>query len=450
MVSDAISEDRLLPTLQLEQALHSAEDGPAVLRVLRAAPLAEVEGINLAGKNLQPQDAAVLGAALRGAVRLRVLVLSQNALGDAAARLVAALRDAQVPLEMLSVDANGLGPQGVTDLLESLQSTQVLGLSLDDNPLGAAGMEQLANGLPTCTRFLSVSGTQASAEGALALARALSQRGLPLEQLAMRHTLMGDEAGAQLIGALPRSMAELDLSGNGLGIKSAESLSQMLQSETLEVLLLEMNDLGDAGCAALAQGLKSSGLRVCNLADNALEAAAAHALAAALPASPLRMLEISRNELGQGAEALLLGMANSGLESVSASEIGLLPQHATATAALLRSAPLQALDLAENDLGDEVCAAMAAALPQSQLSAVRLDSNSISSAGATQLAQAIAGLGDGCGLRLLSLADNAIDDTGAEALSRAVMPLADASCNLEGNPLSEQGIAALESLAATM
>ena len=110
---------------------------------------------------------------------------------------------------------------------------------------------------------------------------------------------MAQVALAQLLRSPQAPLHELLLQGNRIGAEGAEALAAALtENGALEVLHLNGNPIGDRGAEALAATLpRCRGLRALYLADSSIGVLGAAALVAALPGvtAPLVALELRGN-----------------------------------------------------------------------------------------------------------------------------------------------------------
>ncbi|CAE8588342.1 unnamed protein product, partial [Polarella glacialis] len=190
-----------------------------------------------------------------------------------------------------------------------------------------------------------------------------------------------DEGLSALASSLPhcRSLRELRLGGNRLGLQGAQSLAAALarcQEPGLQKLDVSRNYLGPAGAAALAEALAAEppiGLRVLRLSVNRVRDAGVAAMSKIFQGSErgplLEELDLGNNMIGDtGAAALAaalvagkLGIRSLGLSRNKIAHIG---AEVLSRAVSSGSCPLlQSIDLVGNDeIGSTAAGALASSL----------------------------------------------------------------------------------------
>mmetsp|Transcript_3343 Transcript_3343/g.7723 ORF Transcript_3343/g.7723 Transcript_3343/m.7723 type:complete len:495 (+) Transcript_3343:180-1664(+) len=218
---------------------------------------------------------------------LRSLRIWHNRIGDdGAAALAEVLRlgGSEVKLVYLELWHNLIGPRGCRALGDSLAGPSPLnrgggnrsleGFKLDFNPIGSAGLTNLARGLRSNTflKNLSLSHCQIGPEGCAALAAALCFPGGKLSVLNLSGNHLGDAGLEALCGAPPltlggglagnKSLTVLNLADNQLGThprRSAAAFASLASCvrahPLLSVLNLDWNRLCLEAGEALLPGL---------------------------------------------------------------------------------------------------------------------------------------------------------------------------------------------------
>jgi hypothetical protein len=196
----------------------------------------------------------------------------------------------------------------------------VRALWLKRNPIGDAGVRRLCAALPVnrTLRTLDLVNIGLSTDGLSMLARALTDREVPLERLFLGGNGLGPEAVPALAALIHGGrVRELYLAANHLGDEGAGALAEAADGVPM-TLGLGGNGITVTGAAALAGRL--AGWQALDLArppsERALSAqpnvvgdAGAAALAAALPGSRLRRLDLRRTGVGgRGAKLLLAAL----------------------------------------------------------------------------------------------------------------------------------------------
>ena len=206
---------------------------------------------------------AALGAALtaRG-VRLSMLFLEFVDLSDEGAvalgHAIAAPHSSVTMLEMYHTNLGAVGAQAIADGLRG--NNKLKTLYLTGNFIGDQGARSLAGALASNSVLerLWLWDAGISVEGATALAAGLSNSALV--ELVLAHNTIGDTGARVLSQILPRSrqLASLSLQACGITDTGATALAAALPLiSTLTTLRLSKNQIGDKGGAALASAVGS-------------------------------------------------------------------------------------------------------------------------------------------------------------------------------------------------
>jgi len=283
------------------------------------------------------------------------LVLTDARIGPARS---AALRSAierlrrGPPLAEFAISWSGLGDVAAGSLAKVLRDNRTLRvLDLCMNSFGPAGADALAGavvaaGSACALREVRLDGNRMGDEGCQHWAQAL--RSAPeLRVLALADNGITGEGAGHLAAAIgcarsAGALEELSLRHNVLGALGAFHIARLLQhNRSVRILLLGGCHVGDAGAFVLADALCANGnLEALELDSCGLGAQAAKALGAMLLANrSLRRLSLRHNALGrQGAECLGAALeANEVLEVLNISETGVGPAGACRIAHALRA-----------------------------------------------------------------------------------------------------------------
>lgn len=192
-----------------------------------AEVLSSLRQLNLAGVRMTPLKCTVVAAVLgSGRHALDEVNLASCQLDPAGLRT---LRPVFLRARKLGLQLNSLGPEACSDLRDLLlhDQCQITTLRLSNNPLTAAGVALLLEGLAGNTS---------------------------LTHLSLLHTGLGDEGLELLATQLDRNqqLQELNVAYNGAGDTAALALAQAAQDHpSLELLHLYFNELSLEGRQAL-------------------------------------------------------------------------------------------------------------------------------------------------------------------------------------------------------
>uniref|UniRef100_UPI00398EF60A ribonuclease inhibitor-like isoform X2 n=1 Tax=Pristiophorus japonicus TaxID=55135 RepID=UPI00398EF60A len=266
-------------------------------------PLGIVEELNVTHCSIQAEGIRQLSSVLHLCKTLR---LSWNQLGDSGVKLLcSSLRQPGCEIQELWLDYNGLTAAGTRDLASAVGGNRSLEqLSLNHNELGAAAVKQLSEALrrPTCRlRHLRLCGTGITNAYCRQLAWALCTN-RSLTALDLDNNQLGDSGVIQLCGALVKpdcKIQALRLGSTRLtGLCTLELMNALNINRSLRQLNLSYNRLGLPGVQRLSAALKRPGCRIqkLELDENGLRDACAEELASALSTNQsLRGLYLNRN-----------------------------------------------------------------------------------------------------------------------------------------------------------
>ena len=220
------------------------------------------------------------------------------------------------------------------------------------------------------------------------------------------------------------SLTSLDLYGNFIGHKGANSLSEALRVNTsLTSLGLYRNSIADEGANSLSESLRvNTSLTSLDLSRNSIGGEGANSLSEALRVNTsLTALDLSANLIREeGANSLSEALrVNTSLTSLALSGNRIKDMGANSLSEALRvSTSLISLDLSHNSFGDEGANSLSEALRvNTSLRCLYLDSNNVGDEGANSLSEA---LRVNTSLTFLDLSGNLIQDEGANSLSEAL------------------------------
>ncbi|CAO3563710.1 unnamed protein product [Mortierella alpina] len=258
----------------------------------------------------------------------------------------------------------------------------------------------------------------------------------------LRDGLEGFKKPLALTEGLSR-LTSLDLSGNSIGDKGAQALSEALKiNSTVTTLNLGSNSIGANGAQALSEALKTnSTLTTLRLSFSTIGDKGAQALSEALKTnSTLTTLDLDRNSIRALSEALKinstltsLDLFNNSMREKAAQEL---------SEAVKTNSALTSLILHSNPIGNSGAQALSDALKvNSTLITLNLYGNSIGDNGAQAISEA---LKTNSALTTLSLVRNSIGANGAQALSEALKTNSTLTfLYLEDNSIGKSGAKAL-------
>ncbi|GAB2247992.1 hypothetical protein Droror1_Dr00007874 [Drosera rotundifolia] len=237
----------------------------------------------------------MFSAALEGS-NLKLLNLSNNALGEKGIRAFGALLKSQSNLEELYLMNDGISEEAARAVCELVPSTEKL-------------------------RVLHFHNNMTGDEGARSIAEVV-KRSPSLEDFRCSSTRIDSDGGAALSEALESCLLlkKLDLRDNMFGVEAGVALSKaLLKHKNLTEIYLSYLNLYDEGAIAIANALKdsASSLEILEIAGNDITSSAASALGACLEAKQsLRKLNLSENEL-KDEGALLIAKSLEGHPGLS-------------------------------------------------------------------------------------------------------------------------------------
>ncbi|KAI8469465.1 MAG: flagellar associated protein [Monoraphidium minutum] len=199
--------------------------------------------LDLSNNALDDDKALMLASGLADNISLTHLDLSHNKIADRGARTLARVLDASSPLAVLDLSDNQLHAEGGRALGRALRaSCGLVSLDVRLNRLGDAGVKALLEGL------LRPAGGGGGGGGG----------GAPLERLGVAANGAGGGAAAALAAALRgcRSLARVDASGNPLGLAAGAALAAAArESAGLAALDVRRCGIGGDHEAAIAEEL---------------------------------------------------------------------------------------------------------------------------------------------------------------------------------------------------
>lgn len=415
----------LFPHLK-ELTLQGLSLGDACMAPLWAGiiRLEQLHCLNLDGNGLTDASMDALADAMRVAGQgtgkgmspfphLTKLQLSSNQLGDAGvARLLRALADAKVGLQVLDLSDNQLGGQGTEDAAAAAAAT-------DEEQEETASLVHVARALRE------------------------TQAGSRLEELWMSYNHLTDASLRTFAdrvlaqGRVPR-LARLELESNGIGDAGIEALAGALlrlhhhrtsESSRLTTINLCKNEFGDEGARALAAVLAQGSCPVLarlDLSGNSIAGNGAVALALALVSggTALRVLSLAWNNLADaGVVAFAAEVSKRRRQYVGGAEVEERKEEAAATKCeeVKDSDEEEEEDFEKDEEDDDDECSLAAPKEgeegHSWLERLELSNNSIGDLGIQALATALQRAPPLARLQTIDLTGNDFHESGVKALA---------------------------------
>ena len=404
--------------------------------------------------NINNPTAVLLTEGFKCNMRLKVLKLVANSIGDEGAVAIADSIKCCSSLHWLDLSLNRIGDEGAAALVSSLDSRSnfklhLFGNCISDsiiarvcsknnrellqtlditNCIGDVGLACIDSLMKEWTPPLSTVKTlhtlylqscNNSPDGIKCVANILL-RFTSLQSVSLIDMNICDGGVRLLSDSLQwRCISVLILSHNRISDDGARAIAHALRGcEVLSVLDLSGNGIQDAGTEALSEALRSCKLQRLTLASNCIGDDGAWAIANALRGCEvLSVLDLSGNGIQDaGTEALSEALRSCKLQRLSLASICMGPSGALAVAGVLKQVykSLDTLDLSYNRLGDVGAVCLAGALKHcSYLKQLQLNRNIIGDEGAMALARCLQTCNQ---LTTLNLSDNEIGDSGALCL----------------------------------
>ena len=239
----------------------------------------------------------------------------------------------------LTVSDSDINEDGMTWLVDGLQSIKSLDLNLSRNSIDSSGITPLAERLNTLKlTVLDLSHNNIGPDGTTNLASGMQELSELYKLDLSRNNICSDGATA-LAGGIKAltELKQLDLSHNNIGPDGASALAGGIKGLTrLEQLYLSHNNIGPDGAAALAGGLQYlAELRYCNLSHNNIDVTAAKAVLTSLKkCDHLYQLTINESEYDWTSADIMIRGLLSPDDTATMSELEEAAQHGSKTRTL--------------------------------------------------------------------------------------------------------------------
>lgn len=375
-------------------------DGGAEAFAQVVAQLVAVEEINVKWNNIGEQGMTALAHALTSAKRLRMLDISDNQVGAAAALLGDVLQACPElsDLRMNSIDLRDAGAESIEAAWRP--HARLTRLDMHSNKLDTRGIKSIARWLLRYgkLRVLDLSKNDSHEELAWASLRDCLAQLTELQRLALREcSLRQSTMQTMALGvANLKALRCLSLDGNFLCAENTTTLRDALgQCTSLVELELQRVKLGPGGMRDLAQKLVlCTWLERLHLAENDIGTLGVQFLACVLgECKRLRELDISTNGLHKAAVSALFHdpCKCTALQKLNASNNKLGAEGVQTVTPMLAQLPsLTCLDLSMCEIGCDGAKTLAAGLSQClPLRTLDLSSNGIKVEGAMELVKAL-------------------------------------------------------------
>lgn len=341
-------------------------------------------------------------------------------------------RNSHVPLRVVDLMENQLGQDACEKLCVALETSLVEEVRLRFNEIGRPGADGLASVVTVSPRLrvLDIRGNALAAGDVRKLLKAASYS-TTIQTLCLGTNRLGPEGAQMLATALERnaSVTMLDVSANEIGPEGAQKIAALLAQPTCGIRVLELaaNRIGGRGAEAIFEGAKSphSVLERLSLSSNSIGASATAMRALnemLLVHRGLQQLDLRHNGIPG---ALLAGTLSDGLASCARlahvslagnpiGRNGLTPKFVES---LAMSETLLSLDLSSCALESPGCAQIADVVRSKTLTELNLANNNIDDGGADAMAKV---LPHTARLTSLDLSMNLISIGGAAIIMEAV------------------------------
>ena len=358
--------------------------------------------------NLNNTTAVLLSEGVKYNIRLKVLKLVANSIGDEGAVAIADSIKCCSSLHWLDLSLNRIGDEGAAALVSSLDSRSNFKFHLFGNCISDSIIARVCSkNNRELLQTLDITNCIGD-EGLACIDSLMKEWTPPLSTVKTLHTLYlqscnnspdGIKCVANILSRFT-SLQSVSLIDMNICDEGVRLMSGSLQWCCISVLILSHNKIGDDGARAIAHALRGCEvLSVLDLSGNGIQDAGTEALSDALRSCKLQRLSLASNCIG--------------------------PSGALAVAGVLKHVykSLGTLDLSCNRLGDVGAVCLAGGLKHcSCLKHLHLNCNFVGDDGAMALARCLQTCNQ---LTTLNVSDNEIEDSGALCLCNY---LKDCSC----------------------
>ena len=381
--------------------------------------------------NINNPTAVILTEGFKCNIRLKVLKLVANSIGDKGAVAIADSIKCCSSLHWLDLSLNRIGDEGAAALVSSLDSRSTFKLHLFGNCISDSIIARVCSkNNRELLQTLDI--TNCIGDVGLACIDSLMKEWTPpLSTVKTLHTLYlqscnnspdGIKCVAKILSRFT-SLQSVSLIDMNICDEGVRLLSDSLQWCCISVLILSHNKIGDDGARAIAHALRGCEiLSVLDLSGNGIQDAGTEVLSEALRSCKLQRLSLASNCIGPSGALGLAGVLKHVYKSLdtldhSCNRLGDVGAVCLA-GGFKRYSCLKQLHLNSNFVGNDGAMALARCLQTcNQLATLNLSDNEIGDSGALCLGNC---LKDCSSLHTLRLNDNLISGCGAVGVAEGV------------------------------
>ena len=363
-------------------------------------------------------------------IRLKVLKLVANSIGDEEAVAIADSIKCCSRLHWLDLSLNRIGDEGAAALVSSLGSRSNFKLHLFGNCFSDSIIARVCSkNNRELLQTLDISDSIGDV-GLACIDSLMKEWTPPLSTVKTLHTLYlrscnnshdGIKCVANILSRFT-SLQSVSLIDMNICDEGVRLFSTSLQWRCIRVLILSHNRIGDDGARAIAHALRGCEvLSVLDLSGNGIQDAGTEALSEALRSCKLQRLSLASNCMGPSGALAVAGILKHVYKSLDTLDLScnrLGDVGAVCLAGGLKHCScLKQLHLNRNLVGDDGAMALARCLQTcNQLTTLNLSDNEIGDSGALCLGDYL----KGCSLHILRLNDNLISGYGAVGVAEGV------------------------------
>ncbi|RWW21378.1 hypothetical protein GW17_00014470 [Ensete ventricosum] len=262
--------------------------------------------LNLSDNALGEKGVRAFESLLRSQKRLEELYLMNDGISEEAAKAVCELIPCTDKLKILHFHNNMTGDEGAVAISEVLRrSPRLEDFRCSSTRVGSVGGIELAKALDTCTRLkrIDLRDNIFGVDAGMALSRTLEKL-VHVKEIHLSYLNLEDEGAIAIADALKQSapsLEGLDIAGNEITPKAAPALAGCVAVKTsLRMLILSENELRDQGAVLIGKALEEghTQLRELDLSTNLIQRVGARCLAQAVSNKPdFKLLNINGNAI---------------------------------------------------------------------------------------------------------------------------------------------------------
>ena len=380
--------------------------------------------------NINNPTTVLLTEGFKYNIRLKVLKLVANSIGDEGAVAIADSIKCCSSLHWLDLSLNRIGDEGAEALVSSLDSGSNFKLHLFGNCISDSIIARVCSkNNRELLQTLDISNCIGDV-GLACIDSLMKEWTSPLSTVKTLHTLYlqscnnspdGIKCVANILSRFT-SLQSVSLIDMNICDEGVRILSDSLQWRCISVLILSHNKIGDDGARAIAHALRGCEvLSVLDLSGNGIQDTGTEALGEALRSCKLQRLSLASNCMGPSGALAVAGVLKHVYKSLDTLDLScnrLSDVGAVCLAGGLKHCScLKQLHLNHNLVGDYGAMALARCLQTcNQLTTLNLSDNKIGDSGALCLGDYL----KDCSLHTLRLNDNLISGCGAVGVAEGV------------------------------